>query len=795
MLTHYLKTTLKQFSKSPSFSFINLFGLATAMAVCLMIFLYVYRELSFDRFHEQAENIYRISLHADMQGEELYENVSSPAMGPDLVEAFPEILDYARMSGRQTLSIWQENSFITVEKTHYADSTFFGFFSFELLRGNPHTALVEPYSVVVTETLAQKLFPDQDPMGKPIRLDDDTRKYTITGIAADCPPNSHIQFELLRSFETLIVNRQGVFTEWDANLSYHNYVKLLNDTDLDDLLKKTEELTYEKVNYKFEGMGVKITFGYFPLTDIRLRSPFGNELEEAGTLWKVWVFSLVALFVLFIAGFNYVNLTIARSGKRAKEVGMRKVLGAHKKALKKQFYLETLFLTGISFLGALILAEIFLPFFNQLLNTNLQLLNIPWWGLLLSVIIFVGVFGLLASIYPAWYMASFHPVKILKGEFWSKPGRFQPRNLLLLIQFAVSLALIVCTLVVFLQIRFFQQKEHGFNEKNLLVVRTESREDARIFMNAMESFAWIEKQSISTTFPGGPSYMEGIVAENVEPGFMAHRLWVDEHFMQTLELNLLEGRNFERADGLENENALVNQALVRQAGWTEPLGKTIERGGRTYSVIGVIEDYHFQSLHQEIEPLLVNTIDSRPDFMSTPYWVQVRYKETGSPDVLLSVQEKWEALFTGNTLRHYFISDHLHLQYATERSFGRLFLAFTLLAIIIAMLGVLGLSSFAAQQRQKETGIRKVMGASTSSILFRMSGEFLKWVMVGAIIALPLAYWYMDKWLSGFAYAIDFPYWTMLAALSGVLALALVIVTTQSMQSARANPADVLKTE
>lgn len=795
MISHFTKTAFRQFRRHLSFSLINLFGLATAMAVCLMISLYVGRELSFDRFHEHAANIYRLDITLDIQGDVMHEPFTSPAMGPDLLDAFPEVKDMVRLSFRQPVNIWQNDRDVSISNTHYADSTFFDVFSFELLRGDPSRALAEPYSMVITESLAAGLFPGADPLGKLVRLDDAPQKYIITGIAADCQPNSHLQFELLRSFSTMIESTRSNITDWDANMSYYTYVLLAEGTDVDALLAKTEALTYEKVNYKFEGMGLHLSLGYFPLTHIRLHSPFSSEMDEAGTMWKVWLFSVVALFVLFIAGFNYVNLCIAKSGRRAREIGIRKVLGAHKSLLRKQFYTETLLITGISFLLAIVLVDLFMPLFNRMLDAGLSISGVPWWGFLATFILFAGLFGVLASIYPAWYMSSFQPVRILKGELWSRPGRFQPRSLLLLIQFVISMALIVCTLIVFLQVRFFQTTDRGFNEERLIAVRSERPEDAELFMQGMAGYPWVVQQSIGTSFPAGSSYMEGITPENSDPGFMAHRLWVDRNYIATLEASLKEGRLFERESGYEEHNALVNEALVRKAGWNDPIGKTIERGGRTYTVTGVLNDYHFQSLHYEVEPLLINTLGSIPGYYSQPFWVLIRYDNGYGTEVTETVREVWTSLFSDKTLHYVFVPELLDLQIATERNFGRLFLTFTLLAIIIAMLGVLGLSSFAAQQRLKETAIKKVLGASSFSILFGMSSEFLKWIAIAAVVALPVAYLYMERWLSGFARAIDFPYWTLLVSLAGMLTIALLVVFSQSLRAAHSNPAQVLKTE
>jgi putative ABC transport system permease protein len=795
MIIHYIKTTLKQFGKAPLFSFINLFGLSMSMAVCLLIVLYVFREMRFDRFHEDAASIHRVNIHINMQGEEYHEPFTSAPMGPDLTKALPEITGFTRISNYQQVNVWQDDRYTTVGKTLDADSTFFEMFSFRLLRGNPVNALAEPFSLVLTESLAQRLFPGQDPMGKLIRLDDGTRHYRITGIAADCPPYSHMQFELLRSFSTRMVSSRANFTDWDAAIHYFTYVRLARGTDKEALTPKIAQLTDEKLNYKFEGVGVNVALSLIPVTDIRMHSPFINEMEEAGTSGKVWMFSLVAVFVLFIAGFNYVNLTIARSGVRAREVGMRKVLGAHRSSLNRLFLTETFFITGAGFLIALLLTEILLPLFNRMMNTSVMLPELPWWFFFGAILVFVGFFGLLAGVYPAWYMGSFQPVKILKGEFWRKPGRFQPRNLLMLLQFVISLGLIVCTLVVFLQLRYFSKKDLGFIPEGVIAVQVTNQDDARLFRQAMAAFPWCTHQSIANTFPGGSTYMEGIMPQDVEPGFMAYRVWTDQHYLKTLGIKPLQGRQFTREDGLETKNILINQALVRKAGWTDPIGKNIHRNGVDFTVIGVVEDYHVQSLHHEVEPLTINVLADYHAAGNNPYWVLIRYETAGSADVLLSLQETWGRLFPGNTLSYHFVNDLLNMQYASEHSFARLFLSFTILAIIIAMLGILGLSAFAARQRQKEFGIRKVLGATQAGIMLKMARDFLKWIVISAAIALPLSYWFMERWLAGFAYAIDFPWWTMAAALSGMIMVALAIVTWQAFNASRSNPVDVLKTE
>ncbi len=793
MFTHFLQSTIRKFRRQPLFTVINLFGLATAMAVCFMIVLFVHSELSYDRFHEQSDNMFRMSMLLDIQGDLRNEAVTSHAVGPDLLQHFPEVTDMTRVAGWNTpVNIWQDGRYITTNQSMYAESSFFDVFSFKLLRGNPKTALSEPFSIVITEDFADELFPDKDPMGEMIRLDNRQETYVITGIAENCLPNSHLQFNLLRSYPTLHEISSANFYEWDAYINAFTYVLLADDTDMEALQQKTDALTYEKLNYKFEGMGVQIRLQYFPVNDIRLHSPFNHDMVETGTAGKVRVFSVIAIFVLFIAGFNYVNLTIARSGKRAKEVGVRAVLGASKTLLKKQFYIESIFMTAAGFLASLILVETMLPFFNRVMQTNLSMFGAPWWLIALLVVVFVGLFGFLAGIYPSWYMSRFQPVKILKGEFWQMPGRFQPRNLLLLIQFIVSLALIVSTIVVFLQIRYFSKMDLGFDDKNLVVVLADNHENAQLFKHRIAEYPRLSDFSLTTAFPGGSVNLEGVEAEDMTPGIMAQRIWVDQNFLKTMGIRLDTGRFFVGDAGTETEYALINRAFQRKAGWTDAIGKNIGREGRTYRIIGVADNFHMQSLHNEVEPMVIGVLGSRPQYAQLPVWVMIRFDGTSSAEVLSTLQEEWDTLFPDNTFSYYFISELISDLYLDDHSFGRLFLAFTLLAILIALLGVLGLSAFAARQRQKEVSIRKVLGAGSGSLIFMLSAEMLKWVLVAAVIALPLAWYFMDQWLAGFAYSISFPYWAMGAALFSMLLTALLIVSIQSSHTINKNPAEVL---
>ncbi len=795
MFIHYLKTAYRQYKSNRFFSLINIIGLAVAMAVCFIIFLYASHEFSFDRFHEKSSNLYRLNTEIISPGQTINSPITSAAMGPDMSEQIPEILNYTRIQTGGDVSVFKDDEYYSFSNALVADENFFKLFSFKLVEGNPSAVFNEPKSVVINKENADKLFPEGiSPVGQTLRINDQDG-WMVTGVIEDCPANSHIQYDILTSFATLEAIGQNVY-EWDAYISFNTYVLLDEDFDMEVLNKKTKDLTWEKVNKQLEQYGAKIMLSYVPITGIRLHSNLNYEMAETGTITKLRWFLLVAIFILFIAGFNYVNLTIASSNKRAKETGLRKVVGADKPMIRKQFFLETIIITGISFLISLLIAELLMPQFNMLLALNLSLATTPIWFYGMAFLIFVIFFGMAAGLYPAFYMAKFQPAHILKGDTWIKPGNFSLRKLLLTLQFIVSVGLIVCTLVVYLQLNFFRTQDYGFDHDNLLAMMVGGQtndKDSELLKQRLASYPWVESISRCSSFPGIMEYQEGFEFEDSPNPMIVHHMQADRYYLETLKASLIDGRFFNAEDGTELESAVINQELARRVGWTDPVGKTLTRNERRFRVIGVVKDYHFESFHNPVAPLVITALGHRLPY--TGFWVLIRHDQKASSEVIPAIEKEWRSLFPDRAIHYGFISQIMGDYYEVENNFGKLFLIFSSLAIIIAMLGVLGLSALSARQRMKEIAVRKVLGASAHGIVKKFSYEYVILILVAAVIAIPLAYYIMDKWLAGFAYSISFPYWTFAAGVIISGAICMLIVSIQSLKAISQNPVETLKAE
>ncbi len=794
MYKHYIKTFYQQVKNNRSLFFINIFGLAIAMAVCFVIFLYAYNEFSFDAFHKKSDNLYRINLEMEDQGRIFSVPATSAPIGPDLKEEIPEVKSYTRIAPGPNVSILKGEEHFNFSNNFAVENNFFDFFSFELIKGNPATVFKEPYSIVLSKKVAEILFPgNTNPVGKTLKIND-RDGWKVTGIVESCPPNTHLRYDVLTSYATIESTRHAL-THWAENISVFTYVELTDGFDKKSLDTKTKEVTWEKANKVLEPMGAKMTLNYFPITDIRLRSDLKHEFIETGTIAKVRWFLLIAIFILFIAGFNYVNLTIASSSKRAKETGLRKVIGADKRLIRKQIFTETLLLTALSFFIALLIAELILPQFNLLLGTELTLITTPWWIFGLSFFVFVIFFGTAASIYPAVYMAKFQPVDILKGNIWIRPGSFSLRKFLLTFQFVVSVGLIICTLVVYLQLNFFRTHDYGFDFNNLIAVKVSNTYDrnAELLKQQLSNYPWVESISTASAFPGMMVSQEGFILEGSDNVQLAHYLQADRNFFETLKASIDQGRFFQREDGVELEHVVVNQELVSLAGWNNPIGKIIDRGYRKYKVVGVAKDFHFESFHNPVAPLIITSIGHQLSYQ--PHWVMLRYKPEAASEVLPAIHEEWEKLLPDKTIHYEYVNQVMGEYYETENNFGMLFLIFTILAIIIAMLGVLGLSALSARQRMKEIAIRKVLGASIQGLIRKFSVEYLILVFIAAVIAIPFAYYLMDEWLAGFVYSISFPYWTLIASIIIVGAVCMLIASMQSLKATNQNPVNTLKVE
>ncbi|NHB69119.1 ABC transporter permease [Perlabentimonas gracilis] len=795
MVSHFIKTSFRQFLSNKLFTIINLFGLAVSMAVCFVIFLFAWQEANFDRFHQDYQNIYRINIAINSQGHKVEIPLSSAPMGVDLNERFPEVTDFTRLGQSNATKVNINNQFYEFDNVMMADSNFFSFFSFKLLEGDARTVLKNPRSVVLTQSSAEALFPNvPSPIGEVIRIND-VDGWEITGIANNPPENSHIEFDFLTSLSTLTEGGRSIGT-WTSHISYYTYLKLVDDFDMRALDEKTEELAFENINKEFEPLGTTVAISYEPITNIRLHSEFNNEIRETGTFHKVKWFSLIAIFLLIIAGVNYVNLTISVSGKRAKETGLKKVFGASRWRIRLQFLSETFLITAISFVMALLTVELVLPLFNSFLGVNLSLLSAPVWFYVSSFFIFSILFGFFAGIYPAFHMASFIPIKILKGELWKKSNKFSLRSALLTVQFAVSIGLIISTLVVYIQLNYFQNQGYGFDHTNLVAIRVTGsnyKQEAELLKQELSANPWVKEITLASSIPGLSHSREGFLFEGSENSQISHHLQADRNFLNTISSTLAEGRYFSGEDGMELEHAVVNQELVRRAGWLDPLGKTVEGRDGQFRIVGVVKDFHLESLHEPVPPLVITALGHEQDH--NLLWVLINFENQSLSGAVSETRVLWNKIFPEKYFYYESLDNLLGSYYDVERNFGKMFMFFSVLSILIAMFGVIGLSAMTARQRMKEVAVRRVLGATASDIVKKFSGEYLLLVAIASFAAIPLALYFMIEWLANFAYSIGFPYWTTIVSVVIIGVIVTVIVFLQSLKVASNNPTITLKYE
>lgn len=800
MFVNYLKTALRNLLRQKSYSIINIGGLAIGMSVCILILSYVFFELSYDKFHEKSDQIYRVGLDATVGGNTMNLAVTSAPMGEALRQDFPEVIANTRLSisESQELSIG-ERKFIQKDIL-YTDSSFFDVFSFKLIQGSRNEVLLHPKSIVLTESCAKKFFGDNDAIGEIIRINDRT-SYKVTGIMVDVPPNSQLQFEMIVSMD--IRDPKSNFygqNNW-GNISMYSYVLLDKNTDYLKLEEKFDEF---KVRHTQQLIDIGVHFDLFlqPLTDIHLYSELERETNNSGDITYVYLFSAIAIFILFIACINYMNLASARSFKRAKEVGMRKIHGAVRPQLIGQFLGESVMFSILAFIISLEIVQITLPMFNNLVyqhDSSIDLFSNKF-TLLGFFVAITFIVGILAGSYPAFYMSSFSPIAALKGEKLKGKKKSLLRNILVVLQFSIAVALIICTSVIYTQINYMQNKDLGFDGENriLIPMRSEAlRNKSEILRNEFNSLANVEMVSISNGVPGygmnGSGYFpEG--ADETTP-VIIYNGTIDDLFIENMDMEIIEGRNFSHEFGTDTLAILINEELAKRYNWDEPIGKklSVNAGDSLpridFRVVGVLKNFHYMSLLTKVEPFAYHYQQSNMRNLI------LKLNAKNKTVALKQVEEKWAELSNNAPFDYIFIDANFEESYISYIRMSKLFTAFTLIAIFVACIGLFGLASFLTEIRTKEIGIRKVQGAGIFSILKLLNTDFIKWVVVANIVAWPIAYYYMTEWLANFSYPISLSW--MNFALGAVLSIiiALVTVSYQSLKAALRNPVESLRYE
>ena len=800
MLTNYLKTAWRNITKNKFFSAINIFGLSIALACCILMYLFIQNELSYDRFHQHASYIYRLTSIGEGTSGRVHLAVTPAPWAPTMKKDFPDIQHYVRILKDEKSSVGEKNKTRFNEtRLIYGDSTFFDVFSFPLETGDPHLALKAPNSIVLTASAAKKYFGESNPIGKTLEINSFGRTFDVqvTAIVKSVPSNSHLQFNALVSLQTL----GDLSNMWSFHM-FHSYLLLNSNTSANSLEKKFADFTSKYIANNPQADGKHDIF-LQPLTDIHLRSQMIGELEANGDITYVYVFTGIAMFILLIACFNFTNLSTARSLTRAKEVGLRKVAGAFKQQLIQQFLSETALVAFLSLLIAIGLAYLALPLFNELSGRVLSLELARNFSLLLlftGLILFVG---LIAGIYPSLVLSAFKPVEVLKGKFHKSSKGAAFRKTLVGLQFMVSIALIASTIVVSQQLNFLKNKKLGFNKENVMIVtlpRSIDSTNLATYKNRLLQNAQVSSVAAAYSVPGTniPINMVNHGKSDLSEAISMQMLFTDLDFIRTMNMKLVAGRDFSNEIATDRSSAFVlNEEAARKFGWSTPqdaVGKTFEwvtpgEVLKSGQVIGVVENFNITPLKSAVQPLVMHYVPNRFQFL------YIRFNQANNHEVVKTVESKFKALFPNQTFEYNYLDTTLNALYAREANLSRIFTYFSFLAIIIGCLGILGLSLYSIQQRVKEIGIRKVLGASVPGLSAQLVKEFLKPVVIAAVVATPITWYAMNKWLEEFAYRIHISAWVFVATSLMVLLISILTMSVQTIKAAKSNPVKSLRSE
>jgi putative ABC transport system permease protein len=791
--------------RSKLYSLINLTGLAIGLAACLMIWLWVQDELSFDRFHTNAERIYRVERKFDFRDMHGQAPITSGPYGPALVSDYPEIENFVRLH-RNELSVKDHRNIFHKQQLIAADNSIFEIFDFRLEQGDPKTALMQPKSMILTRENALKYLGTEDAIGKSLTVDwrGTLVDFQITGILEKVPHNSHVRFDILASLSSYPPEQLNA---WFGNF-LHTYVLLREGTSseeterkLSSFLTKYMAADFAKVVGPETDINDVFQLKLYRLLDIHLHPAQEFEIEPQGSLTSVYIFSAIALLVLIIACINFMNLSTARANKRAKEVGIRKTIGAFKRQLRGQFLGESVLLAFIALILATLLIRFFIPLFNAISGKSLAL------GMLFNVsngIILMGIAlaaGLLAGLYPAFHLTRFDPAKVLKGGAQSGTGKSIFRRSMAVIQFVISITLIIGTLVIYKQMDYIQNKSLGFDKENVVILPAESklvRQNIEAFRNTITGDTRVKSFAVSSNIPGSAMFSDTAYKRaDTDDVFSLIFMETDYEFVDTYGFSVVQGRKFSKEFGTDIQGAiLINRAAAREIGYTpeEAVGKKLLRfvdvnKFSELTIIGVVDDFHFKSLHRIIEPCLLVL---NPENFDT---ISIRIMPGDVRETIGFIQQKWGEIFPGEQFEFSFLDNRIDLLYKSEGRMRSIFLIFAILSIFVACLGLFGLATFTAEERTKEIGVRKVLGASAPNILLLLSKEFSKWVLFANLIAWPVAYFMMNRWLQNFAYQTKIGLWPFVLSAGLAFLIALFAVSYQSIKAAITDPVECLRYE
>lgn len=807
MFINYFKIAFRNLLRNKSFSAINIFGLAIGLAVCLLITLFVVNELSYDKHNLNADRIYRVNSDFKVNGSVFVANDSPAPMASIMMREYPQIEQATRLRNNGKILVKKGNQTLTEDGGFYGDANLFKVFTLPMIAGDPKTALVQPYSLVISESVAQKYFNSTDVIGKTLYLDN-MNDYKITGVIKDMPRESHIHLNLIKAMSGLPESRG---TEW-TSVNYLTYVLLrkgITEHDLDGYLRQATKKYAEPELQQYlhssiadmEEKGDHFRFVTLPITKIHLYSQITNEIEPSGNIQYVYIFIIIAVFILLIACVNFMNLSTARSAGRAREVGVRKVLGSNRGTLIYQFLIESTLTSFIALSIALFIAALLLPYFNQLSGKQItiDLLKTVWLvpGLLTITI----VIGLLAGLYPAFFMSAFQPIEVLKGKLATGFKGSWLRNSLVVFQFATVILLIVGTLVIYNQLNYIRNKKLGYNREQVLVIKNTASlyTHAQSFKQEVLKLSGVQSGTISAFSPTSKNNNTEVYSKDAanSPGqTTALSTWyIDEDYIPTLDMKIAKGRNFDKGNITDSTAVILNETAVTMLGLRDPLNKKLFRGSAdnhfSLNIIGVVKDFNSGSLRNKIEPLVMRLGVNRGA-------MEFRINTKNIPALISKIENLYhtaDAKMAGQPFSYSFMDDDFNHIYQDEQNTGKIFMSFAFFAILIACLGLFGLVTYAAEQRTKEIGIRKVLGASVTNIVRMLSNDFLKLVAIAAIIAFPIAWYAANWWLQGFEFRTGVNWWVFAVAAILAALITLATVSFRAVKAALMNPVKSLKAE
>jgi putative ABC transport system permease protein len=806
MLNNLIRYSLRSFKRQRSYIIINILGLSIGIACSLLIALFVINESSYDKFNTKRDRIFRMILNGKIGGQEVTTTSSAAVIGPTMAKEFPEIEDFLRMTGRGPTVIEYNSQVFTEEHLIEADSSFFNFFSIPVLKGDIKNLLNGPRKLVLSESAAKRIFGDENPIDRPIKIGSDTVRYIVSGVMDDVPGNSHFEANMISSFMT---NRRSNDPTW-LNNSFSTYLLLKPNTSFKTVEEKIPSMLEKYVGPElqqymgisiedFFAQGHKYRFFLQNLTDAHLDPSIQQEFKAASDPKYLIIFGSVAILIVLIAAVNFMNLSTAQATRRAKEVGIKKISGSTRGMLIFQFLSESFMLSLIALLIALVLIRSTLPYFNDLLGANLTLGLFRNWYTIPGLIIFTVVVGFLSGSYPALFLSSFNPYEVLKGSVRNSQNNGRLRRVLVVFQFAVSILLIIGTMIMYRQINYMINKDVGFNKEQVIVINRAEAIGGKMksFKETVQNIPGVVKISSSTAVPGRVNNNNGYMIEGrKDETFLAVSNWADYNFLETYGMTLVSGRNFNESYSSDKQACIINETARKDFNITDiekvRFMNPDDSGKIGYiPIIGVVKNFNFESLRNPIGPYMIRF---QNEGMLWGY-ISVRLSPQNISKTISEIEKTWKEYVSNNPLQYYFLDEDFEKMYIQEKQNAQMAVIFSILAIFVASIGLFGLTSFTVEQRTKEIGVRKAMGSSVSGIYFVISREVLILVSISALIAWPIIYYIAGKWLENFYYRINAGVISLFAGLAIALSIALITISYRIMKAASINPAQSLKYE